>query len=415
MALLIAEEFDWRGALEGSTGGGLPLVLSGRDSIVAGPNAFTLDTTKMRTGSSCLYVDGVNYNSNVIIGIGSQQNRWCSFYVKFLAFPSSGNTQCFFGDRMAPTGTFGMDLRITSGGKIEFWSGVVGGVATFVIDSFATLSLNTWHKIQVYLLGTGTLDVYIDDVSDIVETSSYVGGNIRYGVCCPFEASDAPVGAAGFQMLVDDFSVDSTTRHAGDLRCATLTPTSDIQRGSWTGGAGGTTNLWDAVNNLPPIGTATETNLTQIESADGSGNNTTDEYVAGFPAWNSSLPNVASLIEVRCYIQTGEDVSTGAKTGSFAITQNPNQGAYTTITQFGPAAGGALGTHPTNWMPYQSVVDASAVDVTTAPRIAVRKTDTGTRVASVELIKLEVLYRENPPTSFSQVKNQTALRRASRW
>jgi len=46
-----------------------------------------------------------------------------------------------------------------------------------------------------------------------------------------------------------------------------MLPVSDSSRGSWTGGAGGTTNLWDALNNIPPTGAAGPgTNTSQIRT-----------------------------------------------------------------------------------------------------------------------------------------------------
>lgn len=376
MALILAEDFSWRGSEESQ--GNTPLKLD-RSFILASASLFTLASSNQRTGTQCLFIDEVTYSNSGsdYVGVGwITGDPYCSFYIKFAAIPGAAeNPARFFGAAAS-------SLWITNGGFIQLKND-----ANVRATSTTALSLNTWYKIQVHMTSASLRGrIWINDVLEIDHTGGLSSTQYNW-----FQSDVSP--APGFQAYVDDYSL-CTTLETGDLRCATLVPTSDVQRGSWTGGAGGTTNLWDAVNNLPPIGTATETNLTQIESADGSGDNTTDEYVAGFPAWNSALSNIDALIAVRAFISTGEDVATGAKTGSFAITQNPNQGAYTAITQFGPAASGALGTHPIKWFGYESVVDASAVNVTTTPRVAVRKTDTGTRVASIDLIKLEVLYRE---------------------
>jgi len=169
-------------------------------------------------------------------------------------------------------------------------------------------------------------------------------------------------------------------------------PISDSQDGSWTGGAGGTgIDLSLAVSSTPPVGTAAETNTTQIESVDSSGDNATDEYRANLTTYTDAGIGASDTINVlHPLINHGEDVSTGTKTGSFGLQSNPSQ-TYATFT-FGDDVGG-LGTFPTNWRTkLSSPVYSPSVTKGSSPVLAVRKTDTGTRVASVDFMGLNVEY-----------------------
>jgi hypothetical protein len=84
-------------------------------------------------------------------------------------------------------------------------------------------------------------------------------------------------------------------------------------------------------------------------------------------------------------------VATGTKTGSIRILSNPADAGAVAFT-FGHNVG-ALGTHPTNWAcTPTNFVERPTVDVGTSPQMALRKTDTGSRVGSVELLGVYVDY-----------------------
>src|SRR5213079_3376565 len=65
-------------------------------------------------------------------------------------------------------------------------------------------------------------------------------------------------------VAINDISGTTQTSWPGEGNIVLLKPTSDNQIGSWTGGAGGTTNLWDAVNNTPPVGITGGSNTATI-------------------------------------------------------------------------------------------------------------------------------------------------------
>jgi hypothetical protein len=260
------------------------------------------------------------------------------------------------------------------------------------------LSPDTWYMIELRLRDSSV--AASDEVELRVE-----GESVAISTTLTF--SSVPVligvGAAGFysgSIYLDDFAFNDSNgtnqnSWSGNGHVVLMKPSSDSQRGSWTGGAGGTTNLFDAVNNTPPIGTATETNLTQIESADSSGGNATDEYrgdcgtylAAGIKPWDK-------ITTIQSWVCHGEDVATGTKTGSHGFQANPAV-AYSTWT-FGDDVG-LLGTYPANWRWDASTIDNPTVDNTATLILAVRKTDSGTRVASVCFLGAYVEYVPLPP------------------
>jgi len=182
----------------------------------------------------------------------------------------------------------------------------------------------------------------------------------------------------------------------GSGRVVLLVPTSDSQRGSWTGGVGGTTNLWEAVNNKPPIGTASETDTSQIESVDTSGDNATDEYRGTLQA--PTAVGVSSVLDALVLAQVsvwhGEDSSTGTKTGSVGFQASPVQASWDTFTY---GNGSALGTWPTNWsMTIGTAQDLTGQSVSATPVLAVRKTDANAEVVSICAFGAYVEFYEPP-------------------
>lgn len=87
----------------------------------------------------------------------------------------------------------------------------------------------------------------------------------------------------------------------------TLYPTSDVQVGTWTTDAGGTTNLWQKIEE--GVATATDTN-DFIRAPTGTTNTTANQYEAGFTDTPSDFLSMTALsVNVR-YNQTGRSDDT---------------------------------------------------------------------------------------------------------
>lgn len=272
------------------------------------------------------------------------------------------------------------------------------GVDSQIGSASAALSNNTWYRIEVYWkinsASTDECELRIDGVSVASTSTANIGttnANFGWGT-----------GGTGSTTDMDDVAVNDGTgsdqnTYPGEGQCSLLVPISDSQVGSWTGGAGGTTNLYLAVSNIPPVGTATETNTTQIENVDTSPDNSTDEYRANLTTYATAGIVAGDTINVlQPLVNHGEDAATGSKTGSFGLQSNPSQ-TYATFV-YGDDSG-SLGTFPSNWRTKQgNPVYSPSPTLSSSPVLAVRKTDTGSRVASVDFLGM---YVDWVPTNFT--------------
>lgn len=186
-------------------------------------------------------------------------------------------------------------------------------------------------------------------------------------------------------------------------------PTADSSITSWTGGAGGTTNLFDAVNNVPPVGVSAETNTSQIKSSTSTG---AAQYTATMQSYSVAGVRATDTVDaVMAIANHGELVGTGTKTGSLTLVSNPAVGA--TTFDFGDDVG-AVGTFPTNWKTHPSgVADSPSVTLGTAPTVKIIKTDTGTREADCDFIGLYIDYTPAPSLVYTdrRVARNSLLRR----
>lgn len=369
--------------------------------------AATFDSGVFRSGSKSGKADSGAGGSDAwfeaqplgaATALTSGRTYYTRVYMRFAAFPSTSAQVLGFSD----TNDF-VKVVVTSAGALQLFrsSGDGGGDVQVGSDSSA-LSLDTWYRIEVSfncVTGTGNDDsaeLLVDGTS--VASGSGFNANATLGTPFLIEIGWQNIGGLGANkvMYVDDFAFNddqgsSQNTWPGEGKVVSLIPISDNQRGSWTGGAGGTTNLYDAINNFPPTGTATETNLTQIESADSSGDNATDEYRGNLTAYSTAGVGASDTVTLlQAFVCHGEDVATGTKTGSFGGESNPSW-TYDTFT-FGDNVG-ALGTYPTNWAWSRGAIQyGPSVTVGSSPVVAIRKTDTGTRVASVCSLFMNVEY-----------------------
>lgn len=320
--------------------------------------------------------------------------------------PQSGNFVAYWGNHARTTGCVKVDVRITARPATTARM-LLNGISPYerlLINADGTLTLQDstgashgttttaltdttrWYRIEVRVPadGSASSELRIDGRTEFTFTHKSLDN-------LPTWLGNYDNVADTYTAYFDDFVIaDAAHGWIGPTAVYHLLPTADAQRGSWTGGSGGTTNLWDAINNVPPAGTATETNTTQIESADSSGDNSTDEYRATTQTIASVVGTGASVLAMSCGCFHGEDVATGTKTGSIALT-SPTISA-TTFT-FGQDLA-ALGTYPDYWQWRSPAPITSGWTNNTAPVIVLRKTDATTRVGSVCFAAVGVVVQQ---------------------
>ncbi len=339
--------------------------------------------TSPRTGSFCWEAaSGAGSPGWVSLGytIATATTVYARVYINVANLPTSDVFIIGFGNGS----TVDVGVKLRTGGQLQLWN------AAQVGSDSSAISTGTWYRIELAtdINGSGNWtgsELRIDGTS--IASNSGVGPFGRSGSGLQFGWINNP--GASKTIRFDDVAINDASGAANNTwpgvgEILLLLPTADGQRGSWTGGAGGTTNLWNAINNVPPIGTATETDLTQIESADSSGNNATDEYRGDMVMDAQGVSAGSTVAALMAVISHGEDVATGTKTGSFGFQANPAT-TYGTFTYGNDV--GALGTWPATWSwGNTAIANEPSVTISTATKIAVRKTDTGTRVASVAFL-----------------------------
>lgn len=256
---------------------------------------------------------------------------------------------------------------------------------TEVGASSTALSTGTQYWIGVRQ-GSGTSVPYlqINGTTEVSGTGTTSTTNNIYG-CNSTEAS-------AIDIYIDDIIVDS----AGFLapsKVNLLVPISDNARATlWTGGDTGTTSLYEAVNNKPPIGTATETDLTQIEHA-GVAAGTTDAYDANLATYSTAGVGASdTVLAVQLVAAHGEDISTGAKLLAFSVESNPAVASSGNVTA-GDATPTTLGTFPTEWgIHFGTLTTSPSVTLGTSPVMRALRPETVSRVASVCFMGLLVAW-----------------------
>lgn len=195
--------------------------------------------------------------------------------------------------------------------------------------------------------------------------------------------------ASAADIYIDDLIVDNAAFLASS-KVALLQPISDNTRTNWTGGISSTTNLFTAVDNIPPAGvaSASETDTTNIASASNTG---TALYIANMTTYTTAgVATGDTVLAVQAIIREGEDIATGTKTGSYELTSNPVIAAATFTF------GGDTGAHAAEvglWVTHFSAVAASpSVTLGSSPLMKVTKTDTTTRKACVDFMGIYMAW-----------------------
>lgn len=199
----------------------------------------------------------------------------------------------------------------------------------------------------------------------------------------------------------DDVAVNDSTGATNNSWCGAgsvvlLAPTADSAVGAgWTGGAGGTSSLYDAVNNSPPVGVAdTGTNTSQIRNATSNANSNYDATMTTYAAAGVGASDVVNA--VIPWTATAAPVVTSAKLGTVGVVSNPTiananlNAAGTSGAFWSGVAGGTFGS---GWKwSAGTMTNAPSVTVGTAPVMRITQVTASTRIADVCFMGIYVDY-----------------------
>lgn len=261
----------------------------------------------------------------------------------------------------------------------------------------ASVAQDTWHVAELGMsLGVGSIDYLearLDGVSFYSSSSLNITdtawGNISFGT------------SASQTVYIDDIALNdnsggSSASWPGLGKVVLLVPTADSAKGTgWVGGAGGTTNEFEAMNNIPPVGVAdTGTNASQNRNATSAANSNLDMTMTTYTA--AGIVDTDAVNVVVPVVVTAAPVVTSAKQGTVGVVSNP------AITNVALGAGGtagafwsgvAGGTYPTGWKTSRGTTTyAPSVTLGTAPVMRLTQVTASTRIAMVCFMGIYVEY-----------------------
>lgn len=344
----------------------------------------SIDTTIFRSGTRSLKVaatSGVAAYHNPSGRLGGYQAMRC--YIQVASRPAT-TARSILGSTVTASC---INIRLNPSGTLAVFVGstLQGTSTTALTDT------TRWYRIEWWnLAGTAVPILRIDGVNEVTGNPTNASGAEICG--CDDTVADA------FTVYYDDYAIDNTT-WPGAGSVVLSVPISDNARGGWTAGAGGTTNLWDAVNNTPPIGVAaaSATNTSQIKNAVSS---TTDNCDFNMQSYTTAgVPAGSTINHVQAFCVHGEQVGTATKAGALLIVSNPVQSAEDVFTAYGGDLG-AEGTYPTNWSLMSGGNQAApSVTLGTSPVVRVGKRTATTRVTDICFVGLYIDY--TPPAAAS--------------
>lgn len=224
----------------------------GAEGLIANGSGVSISTTFAKTGSRSLKLvvagGAATYVTGGALAAGNLRNA--QFHIRVTSLPSS--------DRglINPKVPFGrLNVQLGADGKLRVYDGfpLAGTSTTALTDP------TRWYHICLRYTGT-VLELRIDGVTEI----SYPTG--AGPLPDPHIGADE-TGAGAYTCYIDNLILDDTTGfYTGITETALLLPVEDVQRGFWTGGGGGTTNLFEGINNTPPLGSATLTDANCVKN-----------------------------------------------------------------------------------------------------------------------------------------------------
>lgn len=365
--------------------------------------SVTRNTTSQRTGRGCYHCDSTAGNA------AASLTSWAS------GFTSGANkvlyVRAYFAFNQLPSSTVKImessgiaSVRLTSGGKLQLFNDNAG--TQVGSDSTATITADgtTYYRVEIALTlnaaGTQTESMELRlDGTTVASTSGLtipsVPGAISFGwIAAP---------GANKNLLIDDIRMNDSSGAAnntwpGSGKVILMLPISDNNRGAWTqgAGAGGTTNLFDAVNNIPPAGVAdaSATATSQIKNRTTTNPTNCDLNLDTYTA--AGIVTGDTINYVQLWANHGEDPATGTKAGTVTIVSNPAGSAGSSF-DFGENVG-TQGTYIGNWrwtdINATSKVEAPSVTLGTAPVVRITCTSgaTGSRSASCDFLGMIVEY-----------------------
>lgn len=394
MARLVTAGFEAKSLSNSST-------TTGEPGVVVGAGAVSIDTSVPRSGAACAKcAASANNFLNAPLTTVLGQTYYTRLAVRFSSITPSANLGVLRFDDAEGT-LFEITLQTT--GKLWTWLPVE---AKHLGEESQALEGNVWYVLEAFIkvpaAGNGTVGWLLrNNAGEVIKELTEGTVNVRNKGLGTIRAGHQSSGETAVTVFLDDWAINSDEGEnqnglPGNAKVVMLKPTADVARTGWTAGAGGTTNLWDALNNTPPVGvkSASATNTSQIKD---STSNTTDTYEAKLAAYSTPVESSGGGIGggdtvklVATLMRIGNSSSTARNIGITGVS-NP------AITENVQGTSGTGETDPTGWSTKISAFSYNpSVEKEVQPVLKIRKATASTDAAMVDQIGLLVEYVPAP-------------------
>jgi hypothetical protein len=287
---------------------------------------------------------------------------------------------------------------------------IIGGSTVFT-SATGLVPADTYTRVEVKVLvasGNDTVELQVQGTSLYSTTTATIAdvalSNVQFGA-----HSTGAVAVDTDDVALNDSVGTDQASWPGAGSVLILKPTADSARGTnWTGGAGGTASLFDAVDNTPPVGVvlASATNTSQIKNVAKDLVTVYDATLQTFTVGGVSSADTVSLVQPIAVIGG----SNATMNLGIAGVSNPASAEVT-----GSVSGTIAGTFPTGWLMLGgTLVYAPSVTLGTAPVLRLRKNTNSTNAAMAALMGCVVEYvpatPSDPPVSRNRIRSGLIMR-----
>lgn len=295
-----------------------------------------------------------------------------------------------------------ISVKVTTGGALQLWNSNTNTQIGSDSSAIATDG-STWYRIELKVTLNGSQQVTACELQlDGTSVASTSGLTIATSTGA-FTAGWVEAPGTSKVLYIDDTAVNSSAGSdqnswPGSGKVVLLTPTSDSARGTgWVNDANGTTNFFDATDNIPPAGIADTTSSSgvhQIRNGTSNANSSVDLNLKDYTT--AGIGSGDTINVVLPIVSTGAPVSTSAKQGTIGVVSNPaitNISLGTLGTSGAFWQGNAAGTWASGWKwSYGTPTYVPAVTLGTSPVIRITQVTSSTRVAMVCFLGMHVDY-----------------------
>lgn len=329
-------------------------------------------------------------------GLQGQFGYYVRCYFNVSALPASSATIMSIYDSL---GAQLVSCRLLSTGKVRLWNDV--GAVQIGSDSTGTVATGSWFMVELFCkvisAGTDSAGLQLDGSAVASATGLALSTDQAYQVLLGW--LDPP--GANAVIYADDMAINndqgtSQTSYPGSGKVVYLYPASDNARGAnWTAGAGGTSNLWDAVNNVAPttgVASGSATDTSQIKNANTS--DTTGNYDANMDSYSTAgIASGDTIAVVEYHVLRGSSDTSNIQTAAQFVS---NPSASEESNNAGRSA--AVGTFGSSWVCSRGQVYSPSVTVGTQPVLRVGRRGTQTGTLHVSGMFMAVDYTPSPWT-----------------